>query len=488
MWDNRTTMARGVVHEQRSRSPLWFVLDPSSTSPRSDAIPHPSNWDPQGRHGQEGVLGRKKSEEGSFGDDVEGDETKKQCEEEKNCPKVDCPKVTSEVDLGNAKMTFGIPRLDPTNPETLKSTATLANLTTKNGTNWTEMNCRDPSIENSQSIPMTGCADEKVNGDDGEEGSGDEEEISWLRHAAVVLESEGSERREWSGEHVAVEGEKEGQQGPKLEVALELWEEDEREQKESEKLPLRDPTVEVQEARWSEQQVVVKAPISRTDQCFCQAILGASTSPRSDAIPHPSNWDPQGRHGQEGVLGRKRSEEGSFGDDEEGDETKKQCEEEKNCPKVDCPKVTSEVDLGNARMKFGIPRLDPTNPGTWKSTAKLANLTTKNGTNWTEMECRDPSIENSQSIPMTGCADEKVNGDDGEEGSGQREWSGEHVVVEGEKEGQQGPELEVVLEQWEEDEREQKESEKLPLRDPTVEVQEAKWSEQQVQWLVEEKE
>eukprot|EP00435_Cladocopium_sp_Y103_P006202 s5867_g2.t1 len=67
---------------------------------------------------------------------------------------------------------------------------------------------------------VTGYADEKVSVDDGEEVSvddgeevnGDEESISWLQHALVV-------------------------------------------QKESEKRPLRDPTVEVQEAKWSEQQV-----------------------------------------------------------------------------------------------------------------------------------------------------------------------------------------------------------------------------------------
>eukprot|EP00435_Cladocopium_sp_Y103_P016565 s5882_g4.t1 len=146
MWDSRTTMAR--------------------TSPRSDAIPHPSNLDPQGKHGQEGVLGRKRSVEGSFGDDVEDDETKKQCEEEKYCSKVDCPKVTSEVDQGSAKM-------------------------------------------------RTEYADEKVNEDGGEE---------------------------------AMEGEMEGQQGPKLKVVLER-------QKESGKQPLRDPTVEEQEVKWSEQQV-----------------------------------------------------------------------------------------------------------------------------------------------------------------------------------------------------------------------------------------
>eukprot|EP00435_Cladocopium_sp_Y103_P021028 s5173_g5.t1 len=93
---------------------------------------------------------------------------------------------------------------------------------------------------------------------------------------------------------------------------------------------------------------------------------------------------------------------------------------------------------------------------------------------------------------VTGYADGKVIVDDGEEGSGQREWNDELVAVEGEMEGQQGPkwkgEMEgqqgpkwkVALERWEEDGMEQKESEKRPLRDPTVEVQEAKESEQQV--------
>eukprot|EP00435_Cladocopium_sp_Y103_P061575 s951_g23.t1 len=72
------------------------------TSERSGAIPHPSNWDPQGRHGQEEVLGRKRNEEGKFGHDVEGDVPKKQCEEEKNCQKVECPKVATEVEVPEA--------------------------------------------------------------------------------------------------------------------------------------------------------------------------------------------------------------------------------------------------------------------------------------------------------------------------------------------------------------------------------------------------
>eukprot|EP00435_Cladocopium_sp_Y103_P070832 s141_g36.t1 len=102
---------------------------------------------------------------------------------------------------------------------------------------------------------VTGYADGKVSVDDGEEVNGDEESISWLQHALVVWGSEGSGQREWNGEPVAVGGEMEGQQGPKWKVALERWEEDGMEQKESEKRPLQDPTVEVQEAEESEQQV-----------------------------------------------------------------------------------------------------------------------------------------------------------------------------------------------------------------------------------------
>eukprot|EP00435_Cladocopium_sp_Y103_P000278 s4496_g1.t1 len=56
------------------------------TSPLADAIPHPSTWDPQVRHGQEEVLERKRSVEGSCGDGVEDDELNKQCEEERCCP------------------------------------------------------------------------------------------------------------------------------------------------------------------------------------------------------------------------------------------------------------------------------------------------------------------------------------------------------------------------------------------------------------------
>eukprot|EP00435_Cladocopium_sp_Y103_P048233 s944_g14.t1 len=121
---------------------------------------------------------------------------------------------------------------------------------------------------------VTECDDGKVNVDDGGEVNGDEGATVWLQHVWVVWVSEGSGQKEWNDEFVAVEGEMEGQQGPKGKVALERWEEDGMEQeweevqvpevddastpcrqKESEKRPLRDPTVEVQEATESEQPV-----------------------------------------------------------------------------------------------------------------------------------------------------------------------------------------------------------------------------------------
>eukprot|EP00435_Cladocopium_sp_Y103_P002625 s6407_g1.t1 len=147
------------------------------TWPLADAIPHPSILDPQGRHGQEEVLGPKRSVEGSCGDGVEDDELNKQCEEERCCPQV---KDAGCGDVWNGGIWSGV----------------------------------------------TGYVDGKVSVDDGEEVNGDEESISWLRHAVVVWESEGSGQREWNVEPVAVEGEMEGQQGPKWKVAQERWEED----------------------------------------------------------------------------------------------------------------------------------------------------------------------------------------------------------------------------------------------------------------------
>eukprot|EP00435_Cladocopium_sp_Y103_P035041 s2246_g9.t1 len=73
---------------------------------------------------------------------------------------------------------------------------------------------------------QTECDDEKVNEGDGGEVNGFEEQISCPRHTLVVLQNEEKGRKEWNGEHEAEEDEREGQQGPKLEVALELWEED----------------------------------------------------------------------------------------------------------------------------------------------------------------------------------------------------------------------------------------------------------------------
>eukprot|EP00435_Cladocopium_sp_Y103_P031848 s2713_g8.t1 len=149
----------------------------------------------------------------------------KQCEEEKYCPKVDCPKVTFEVDQGSAKMRWWIPKLDPSTPGTLKSTSNLSSRTTKTWTRVRDAGCGDVWIGGIWS-GGTGYADEKVNVDGDEEVNGDEESISWLPHALVVWESEGSGQREWNGEHVAVEDELEGQQGPKWKVALKRWEED----------------------------------------------------------------------------------------------------------------------------------------------------------------------------------------------------------------------------------------------------------------------
>eukprot|EP00435_Cladocopium_sp_Y103_P013961 s4265_g3.t1 len=120
-------------------------------------------------------------------------------------------------------------------------------------------------FEEQISWPGTECDDEKVNEGDGGEVSGFEEQISWPRHTLVVSENEEKGRKEWNGEHEAVEEEREGLQGPKLEVALELWEEDEMKkewvpvpvvddasilykQKESEKLPQLGPKVEELEA------------------------------------------------------------------------------------------------------------------------------------------------------------------------------------------------------------------------------------------------
>eukprot|EP00435_Cladocopium_sp_Y103_P037849 s1938_g10.t1 len=164
---------------------LWSFVD-------SDLVRCFGSW----KHGQEEVLGLKKNEEGNFGGDVEDDVLRRQCEEEKNCPKVECPKVASEV-----------------NEQWRES----------------EVWCDDVWIGGTW-IGGTGCDDEKVNEDDGEE------------------------------------GEKQGQQSPKLEVALWLWEEDEIEQewewvpmsvvddewtpyrqRESEKQLLRDQQVEVLE-------------------------------------------------------------------------------------------------------------------------------------------------------------------------------------------------------------------------------------------------
>eukprot|EP00435_Cladocopium_sp_Y103_P061308 s95_g23.t1 len=134
---------------------------------------HPSNWGPQGRHGQEEVLGRKRSEEETSCGDAEVDAQKRQCEEGKNCRKGECPKVL---------------------------------------------------------IGENECDDEKVNEGDGGEVSGFEEQIYWPQHTLVVLEIVEMEQKEWNGGHEVVEVEMEGQQGPKLVVVLELEEEDETEQ------------------------------------------------------------------------------------------------------------------------------------------------------------------------------------------------------------------------------------------------------------------
>eukprot|EP00435_Cladocopium_sp_Y103_P011639 s2567_g3.t1 len=112
-------------------------------------------------------------------------------------------------------------------------------------------------------IGGTGSDDEKVSEDDGEEVNDFEEQISWLQHTLIVVEIVEKGRKEWNGEHEVVEDVREGQQGLKLEVDLEL-DESEKEgvpmpvggdvwtpyrQRESERLPQQDPKVEVLEAR-----------------------------------------------------------------------------------------------------------------------------------------------------------------------------------------------------------------------------------------------
>eukprot|EP00435_Cladocopium_sp_Y103_P014683 s3121_g3.t1 len=128
------------------------------------------------------VLELKRSEEVMLGDDVEvDDDQRRQCEEEKNCQRGECPKVHGR---------------------------------------WRESVAWCDEVVTGESV----CDDEKVSEGDGGEVNDFEEQISWPQHTVVALETVEMVQKEWNGELGGVEDVKEL---PQLDPVVEEQEEKE---------------------------------------------------------------------------------------------------------------------------------------------------------------------------------------------------------------------------------------------------------------------